>query len=88
MVADGVQKVSLAEAHPSINKKRIIGFAWRIRYRQGGCMSQPVVVADDKGIKSIFRIERRRCVHFGKENIFFAVGGYEAQSEIFTVFIF
>ncbi len=69
MLADGVQQMGLAQTDAAIKKKRIVGFARRLRDRQRGGMGEIVVVADDERVERVFGIETQIAGHFLKRGL-------------------
>ena len=65
-IADGIQKMGLAQPYPAVDIKRIITARSRLfRGAAGSGKSQAVAVADHKGIKGIFRIQPGQIARCG-----------------------
>ena len=57
VLANGVQQMRLAQTHPAIKEKRIVGFARRLRDGHGGGMGVVVVLTHDEGFEGVFGIQ-------------------------------
>ena len=57
VLADGVEQVRFAQTDPTIKEKRVVGFAGRLRDREGRGVGEGVVVAHDKSVESVLGIE-------------------------------
>ncbi len=56
-MSDGMHKMRFSETGTPIDEKRIVCLSGRFRHGDTGRMGKLIRAADDKGVKSIFRIE-------------------------------
>ena len=59
MMANSMEQMCFSQADPAIKEKRIVGFAGGLRNCEGCGVGKVVVVADDKSVECVFRIEDR-----------------------------